>query len=114
MDSGAFLMTDGGGPALFARIAEECIRSWRKEWAKGEERTFADLAHKVTVRGLDTWEHCRVFSPAKWGTQYGDLVDTHWVLTWKEFDGEKRAKARFAAKGYQDSDLCIGVVDTAD
>ena len=38
-------------------------------------------------------------------TQAKDIVDTRWVLTWKEVDGRKTVKARFVAKGYQDPDL---------
>ena len=36
-----------------------------------------------------------------------------WVLAWKEVDGEKTAKARLAASGYQDPDLRMGNVDVA-
>ena len=35
------------------------------------------------------------------GAQSEDLVDTRWVLTWNEVDGEKTVKARLAAMGYQ-------------
>ena len=59
---------------------------------------------------MDAWEHFRVLSPKKSGTQSKDLVDARWVLTRKEVDGEKTAKARLVAKGYQDPDLRKGNV----
>ena len=41
------------------------------------------------------------------------IVGTRWVLTWKIVDQTKNAKARLAAKGYQDPDLKEGPVETA-
>ena len=35
------------------------------------------------------------------------------MLTWKEVDGQKTAKARLAVKGYQEPDLRMGNVDIA-
>ena len=40
-------------------------------------------------------------------------MDTRWVLTWKDAEGEKTVKARLVAKGYRDPDLRIGKVDIA-
>ena len=50
-------------------------------------------ALKEKGRELQAWEHFRVFSPVKPGTQPKDLVDTRWVLTWKEVEGEKTVRA---------------------
>ena len=33
------------------------------------------------------------------GAQYKDLVETRWVLTWKEVHGLEAAKAGLVAKG---------------
>ena len=96
---------------MFACVAGECARILGQDSTEGEGRTFADLAHKVRVRGLVAREHFRVFSPEKSGAQSKDLVDTHWVLTWKEVDGEKTVKARLADRGYQGPDLRFGNVD---
>ena len=53
------------------------------------------------------------FSPAQPGTQPKDLVDTRWVLAWKEVEGEKTVKSRLETTGYQDPDLRMGNVDIA-
>ena len=47
------------------------------------------------------------------GTQCKDLVDTRRVLTWKEEDAVKTAKARLVLKEYQNPDLRNGNVDIA-
>ena len=46
-------------------------------------------------------------------TQTEDVVDTRWVLAWREVDGEKTVKGRFVARGYQGADLRDGNVDTS-
>ena len=47
------------------------------------------------------------------GSQSKDVVDTRWVLTWKEAKGMKAVKARLGAKSYQGPDLRNGNVDIA-
>ena len=47
------------------------------------------------------------------GTQTEDVVETRWVLTWREVEGKKTVKVRFVAKRYQDPDLRDGNVDIA-
>ena len=42
------------------------------------------------------------------GTQTKDVVDTRWVLTWKEVGGKKTEKARLVAEEYQGPDLRDG------
>ena len=84
-----------------------------QELTESEGRTFSDLVNKAKVRELGAREPFRVFSPAQPGTQSKDLVDTRWVLTRKEVEGEKTVKARKVAKGYQDADLRMGNVDIA-
>ena len=63
-------------------------------------------------RGIHKGER-KVYSPVRVGTQTKDVVDTRWVLSWKEVDGGETVKARLAAKGYQDPDLLVGNVDIA-
>ena len=75
------------------------------------ERMHADLARRAKERKLEAWGQFNVSSPEKMGTQSKDMVDTRWVLTWKEVDGVKTAKARLLARGYQDPDLRNGAVD---
>ena len=53
---------DGGGPVFSAWVAKEYNRISAQELTEGEERTFPDLAHQARVRGLDAWDHFRVFS----------------------------------------------------
>ena len=47
------------------------------------------------------------------GAQYKEMVDTRWVLTWKEVDGLKTVEARLVARGCEDPDLRNGNVDIA-
>ena len=65
------------------------------------------------MREFEIWEHFKVPSPKKIGAESTDLVDTRWVLTWKEVDGVKTAEARSVANRYQDPDLRMGNVDIA-
>ena len=39
------------------------------------------------------------------GAQSEEMVDTRWVLTWREVDGVKPVKAQLVAKGDQAPDL---------
>ena len=48
-----------------------------------EVRVNADLARKAKGRKLEEWEQFKVPLPGKLGAQSGEMVDTHWVLTWK-------------------------------
>ena len=98
---------------LSAWVAEERNRISGQELTEGEERAFSDLVKKAKERELEAWEQLRVFSPIQPGTQQENLVDTRWVLAWKEVDGVKTAKARLAAKGFQGPDLRMGNVDIA-
>ena len=94
MDPGASSIVDGVGPVLPAWVAEERNRISGQQSTEGEEHTFSDLVREAKVRELAKWGNFRVSSPAKCGTQPKDLVDTRWVLTWKEVDGEKTVKTR--------------------
>ena len=49
-DSGASFLTDGWGPALSARVAEECNRISGQKMAEAEERAHTDLARKAIER----------------------------------------------------------------
>ena len=99
MDPGASIMAGGGGPKLSAWVAEERNHISEQESTEREERIFANLAHKAKVRGLDARERFRFSPTEKSGTQGANLVDTRWVLTWKEFDSGKTVKARLVARG---------------
>ena len=62
---------------------------------------------------LAAWEQFRVSPTVETGTESMEMVDRRWVLTWKEVDGVKTARARLVAMGYQDPDLRNGDVDIA-
>ena len=81
--------------------------------AEDEERAFGDLVYKAKVRELKAREQVEVSSQEKMRTQPNDLVETRWVLTWKEVDGWKAAESRLVAGNYQDPDLRDGNVDIA-
>ena len=113
MDPEAPFVMDGRRPVLSARVAAECARILGQEWTEDEERSFADLVNKAEVRELEARKQFKVSSPERMGAQSKDSADTRWVLTWKEVDGLKTAKAQSAARGYQDPDLRMGNVDIA-
>ena len=68
---------------------------------------------KAQGRELDAWGQPKVFSPVKMGSHPEDVADTRWLLTWKEVEGAKTVKARFAVKGFQGPDLRNGNADIA-
>ena len=70
-----------------------------------EERAHAELVRKVKGRELDARRQYTVFPPVQTGAQARGVVDTRWVLSWKEVRGKKAAEARMVARGYQDPDL---------
>ena len=104
---------DGGGPVLSAWGAGGRDRVLGQELAGEEERAQTDLVTKAKERELDAWERLKVYSPVHVGTQAKDVVDTRWVLTWKEVGGKKTEKARLAAEGNQGPDLRDGSVRIA-
>ena len=62
---------------------------------------------------MDAWRQFKVFPPAQKGAQGKDVVDTRWVLTWREVNGEKTVRPRLVAKGRRDPDLKDANVGTA-
>ena len=68
----------------------------------------ADLVKLAKGKEMDARKQFKVYSPVQIGTQTKDVVDTRWVLTWKETDGNRTDKARLVAKGYQGPDLRDG------
>ena len=60
-DSGASFITDGGGPVLSARVAEERNHVLGQELAEEEARLHADPVRKAKERGLDAWGQFNVF-----------------------------------------------------
>ena len=93
--------------------AEERNRISGQDLAESEERTFTGFVLKAKVGELCAWEHFRVFSPAQPGTQREELVNSRWVLTWKEAGGGKTVIARLVAKCCLDPDPRMGNVDIA-
>ena len=91
---GASFIMNGAGPALSAKAAEECNRVVGRELTEGGERLHADLARQAKEQELDAWNQFKFFSPVKKDPQSKDVVDTRWVLTWKEVEGAKTAKSR--------------------
>ena len=80
---------DGGGPLLSAWVAEERNRILGQELTEVEERAHADLARMAIEWELESWEQFKAPPLVKMETQSKDLVDTRWVLTWREADGVK-------------------------
>ena len=81
MDPGASFVSDGAGPVLSARVAEERDCTLGQELTEAAERVHADLAHKAKVREFGAWEQFKVSSPAKLRARSKDMVNTGWVLT---------------------------------
>ena len=73
----------------------------------------ADLVRGAKERELGAWKQFKVFSLVQMGAQIKDVVDTRWVLTWKEVEGKKTALACLVARGYQDPEIKDGSVDIA-
>ena len=42
-----------------------------------------------------------------------EVVETRWVLTWKDLEGKRTVKARLVARGFQDPDLAAVLADTS-
>ena len=80
-DPGASFIMDGGGPALYAWVAEECGRISGQDSTENRGRALGDLARMAEVRELEAWGQFEVFSPERLGAQLKDLVDTRWMLT---------------------------------
>ena len=73
----------------------------------------ADPARKAKETELEAWEQFKDSPPVVMGAKPKEMVDTRWMLTWKEVAGVITAKARLAAKGHQAPDLCNDNVDIA-
>ena len=78
---------------LSAWVAKECNRALGRELTEVEERVHADLVRKTEVRELDACRQLKSSQLRIW-TQTKDVVDTQWVLTWREAEGKTTAKAR--------------------
>ena len=72
----------------------------------------AALVRKAKERGLDAWGQFNVPS-AIMGSESKDVMDARWASTWREVEGGKAAKARFAAEAYEGPDLRNANVDIA-
>ena len=76
-------------------------------------RFFSDEVSSAKQRELDAWAKFQVYSPVPEKKVNKSVVDTRWVLTWKDIDGCRAVKARLVARGFQDPDLAEGLVDTS-
>ena len=76
-----------------------------------DESRFAKEVNAAKGRGLDAWCKFQVSPPVPQATVEKDVVETRWVLTWKDLDGKRTVKARLVARGFQDPDLAEGLVD---
>ena len=61
-----------------------------------------DVRQAILVE-LENWKHLGVYSEAEDNGQV--CVSTRWVVTEKNKDGEKVVKARFVARGFEETDL---------
>ena len=79
---------EGMEAALTAWIAQICDRPSGQELSVDEERRFAAEVEAAKNRELDAWGKVQVFSPVLSGKVTKDVVDTRWVLTWKDLEGK--------------------------
>ena len=68
-----------------------------------------------TAKGREhaSWKRLKDFRPVKEDAQSKAVADTRWALTREIVEGKEDGKARSAAKGYQDTDLRGGSVETS-
>ena len=104
---------EGMEAAFTAWVAQICERPSGQELSVDEERRFAAEVDAAKTRELDAWGKFQVFSPVLSGKVTKDVVDTRWVLTWKDLEGKRTVKARLVARGFQDPDLVEGLVDAS-
>ena len=92
---------DGMEAAFTAWVAQICDRPSGQELSQDEERQFATEVIAAKNRELDAWGKFQVFSPISSGKVSKDVVDTRWVLTWKDVEGKRTVKARLVARGFR-------------
>ena len=102
---------EGLEAALTAWEASQCARPLGQELSSADELRFAKEVEAAKGRELDAWCKFQVFSSVPQTTVTKDVVETRWVLTWKDLEGERTVKARLVARGFQDPDLADGLVD---
>ena len=96
-----------------AEAADERNRILGQELPPEEAQLYEKDVLAADTRGLVARKQFKVFNPLEPGRCTKEVVGTRWVLTWKMVEGVKTVKARLAAKGYQDSDLEEGLVETS-
>ena len=69
--------------------------------------------HAAKNRELDAWRKFQVSPPVPQKSVTKEVVETRWVLTWKDLEGKRTVKARLVARGFQGPDLADGLVDTS-
>ena len=73
----------------------------------------ARAVRDAKVKELDAWKSLKVSKSLRAGDGIETAVDTRWALAWEMAEGGKTARARLAAKSFQDPDLKNGIVDTS-
>ena len=104
---------EGLEAALTAWAAQVCDRPLGQELSRDDEIQFAKGVRAAKKRELDAWFKFQVSSPVPQKSATRGVVETRWVLTWKDLDGKRTVKARLVARGFQDPDLAEGLVDTS-
>ena len=102
---------EGVDVAISAWIAGGRYRVVGKELSGTEGKLHGGLVSAAEGSELNDWKTFRVSHPLKGGAPLEAIVDTRRLFTWETVDGEKDARARLVAQGYQGSDLKDGIVD---
>ena len=104
---------EGLAAALTAWAAKSCDRPLGQELSKEDELRFSKDVDAAKTRELDAWCKFQVFSPVSPKSVTKGVVETRWVLTWKDLEGKRTVTARLVARGFQDPDLAEGLADTS-
>ena len=101
------------GVALLSRVADECSRVPGQVLSEEEEAAHVDSVRAARDKESDAWEFPGVFEPLQAGDLCKSAAHIRWGLTWEMVEGVRTADARSVAKGSQDRDLKMGIVDTS-
>ena len=96
---------EGMVAALTACVAAQCDRPLGQELSWTAEQRFEKEVAAAKGRELDAWCKFLAFYPVPKAKVMEDVVETRWVLTWKDLDGKRTVKVRLAARGFQGPDL---------
>ena len=96
---------DGVESAISARAALACEKALGQELCAQEEHLRVELVASAKTKDLEARVEFKVFTPVRSSSLPESPVDTRLFLARKMVGGKKSAKARLAAKGFQDPDL---------